>query len=143
MATRRQFIKDACFGCMGLLASASILTMLEGCTTLSVYKGTLQQGKIEVAKNTFVEEEKLKLVRLSDLQFDILLVVIAPGQAHALQMVCTHIENPLVAHSRGLSCNVHGSTFDLEGAVTNGPADRPLKRYPVTETEAHYIINIA
>jgi len=32
----------------------------------------------------------------------------------------------------GIKCNCHGSTYDVNGAVTGGPAFSPLVHYKVT-----------
>ncbi|PLX93677.1 MAG: cytochrome B6 [Desulfuromonas sp.] len=48
------------------------------------------------------------------------------GQVYALSLVCTHLGCTLSVTSRELSCPCHGSTFDRQGQVTRGPADRPL-----------------
>ena len=55
---------------------------------------------------------------------------------YAMSAVCTH-QGCLVDASHdtiagGLSCPCHGSAFDGSGAVTHGPANRPLQHYAVT-----------
>lgn len=53
------------------------------------------------------------------------------GQIHALGLVCTHL-GCLVAWSPDAAlmlCPCHGSRFDPNGQVVQGPAPLPLKRY--------------
>lgn len=52
------------------------------------------------------------------------------GTAHAVSPTCTHL-GCLVSFNRverAWECPCHGSRFDLDGAVLQGPATRPLKR---------------
>ncbi|MSP62818.1 MAG: hypothetical protein EXR72_21295 [Myxococcales bacterium] len=49
----------------------------------------------------------------------------------ALAAVCTHRGCQVEARPSGYDCPCHGSQFDLDGAVVQGPADRPLLRLPI------------
>jgi len=53
----------------------------------------------------------------------------------ALSKVCTHDACAVTynSSSRDLPCPCHGSKFTTAGAVINGPAARPLKKYNVTQ----------
>ena len=53
----------------------------------------------------------------------------------ALSSVCTH-QSCQVSYDHGsnnLPCPCHGSVFSTTGAVVNGPADSPLKKYEVAQ----------
>lgn len=53
----------------------------------------------------------------------------------ALSKVCTH-SNCTITYDHGnnrLPCPCHGSTFDINGNVTNGPANSNLKKYSVSK----------
>jgi glycine/D-amino acid oxidase-like deaminating enzyme/nitrite reductase/ring-hydroxylating ferredoxin subunit len=55
------------------------------------------------------------------------------GAVHAVSSVCTH-QGCQVAFNeleRSWDCPCHGSRFDLDGAVLDGPATKPLTRYLV------------
>ena len=68
------------------------------------------------------------IVRNKNMEYDILLI--KSGNTYtALQMKCTHQDNPLTVNSSGLFCASHGSVFDLNGNVTKEPALQPLKKY--------------
>jgi Rieske Fe-S protein len=58
----------------------------------------------------------------------------AGGDVHAFSAVCTHQGCLVDAVSRGsISCPCHGSRFDAAtGAVTSGPATRPLPAVGIT-----------
>ncbi|GHH01398.1 Rieske 2Fe-2S domain-containing protein [Comamonas sp. JC664] len=58
------------------------------------------------------------------------------GSLSAVDSICTHL-NCEVEHrtqESDLFCACHASIFTLDGAVTQGPATRPLKRFTVSET---------
>lgn len=64
---------------------------------------------------------------------DAVLVRLDSGDFVAYSAVCTH-QQCTVAYKNGqLACPCHGSIFDAAngGAVTNGPANRPLPEIPV------------
>jgi cytochrome b6-f complex iron-sulfur subunit len=42
-----------------------------------------------------------------------------------------------------LSCPAHGSEFNNKGAVLQGPAERPLKKFPVTTDNENIYIHIS
>ncbi len=54
---------------------------------------------------------------------------------YALSAVCTHLGciTRYKSDEKLIACPCHGSRFDLEGNVTNGPAPRPLPWLDVTE----------
>ena len=54
------------------------------------------------------------------------------GEAvYALSLVCTHLGCTGNVTPTELICPCHGSTFDRQGRVLKGPADRQLERYQV------------
>ncbi|WP_299289223.1 Rieske 2Fe-2S domain-containing protein [uncultured Mucilaginibacter sp.] len=58
------------------------------------------------------------------------------GAYIAVQQSCTHENYGLVyqGSNNRFYCNNHGATFSNSGAVTNGPANRPLTTYNTTLT---------
>ena len=49
------------------------------------------------------------------------------GEVHAFSAVCTHAGCTVALSGRALACPCHGSRFNADnGAVTQGPATRPL-----------------
>ena len=54
-------------------------------------------------------------------------VIRKDGKLRILSSICTHKKCKLTAESdRSFSCECHGSTFDPNGKVTEGPAKRDL-----------------
>jgi cytochrome b6-f complex iron-sulfur subunit len=56
---------------------------------------------------------------------------------YALNLICTHLGCTVQVTPRELICPCHGSTFDRQGRVLKGPADRQLERYRV-ETRGEF-----
>jgi cytochrome b6-f complex iron-sulfur subunit len=54
---------------------------------------------------------------------------------YALSLVCTHLGCTVTVSASELACPCHGSTFDRQGMVLKGPADRSLGRLNVIERE--------
>lgn len=56
---------------------------------------------------------------------------------------CTHRGCQPEPFEGRLVCPCHGSEFSLEGQVLEGPADRPLTRYPVTAEGNELLVHTA
>ena len=58
------------------------------------------------------------------------------GGVYALTLVCTHqgcdMSTEGTVSSSGIFCACHGSRFDVDGNVLQGPASSPLQHYQVT-----------
>ena len=54
------------------------------------------------------------------------------GTVVAFSAVCTHQGCTVLAEQSGIRCPCHGSTYDLTGANTGGPAPSPLPKIEVT-----------
>jgi Rieske Fe-S protein len=54
------------------------------------------------------------------------------GKLHALSSICTHqgCQVAFNALERSWDCPCHGSRFDIDGRVLDGPATRPLEKRP-------------
>lgn len=140
MSSRRTFIKTSCLACAQFAGLTAVLASLQSCSSIRILETGISGGSIDVPFSSFEPEEHLKIVRVPQQVYDILLVR-QPGQtATALLLQCTHEDTRLVATNSGLYCNLHGSSFSLSGDVKAGPAIRRLKQFPVTEHTDHYTI---
>lgn len=66
---------------------------------------------------------------------EILITRVENNQFHSVTSRCTHQSctvNTLTASSKLLACPCHGSRFNPDGSVANGPATRPLTAYNTT-----------
>lgn len=105
---------------------------------LPVYKTTIADNKIAIPVSLFVNSD-FQLIQPKSLYYNIGLKKEKDGSYTALLLRCTHADNQLTPTGNGFRCTLHGSTFDNEGRVTIGPAERPLKKYP-TQIESDQII---
>ena len=113
-------------------------------TVISLLAGGLLLGKFLTPK---VRQKKTLLsVAKAELPPDGALVyrearvaLMRQGESvYALNLVCTHLGCTVNVTSTGLICPCHGSSFDREGKVLQGPADRPLERYQVEASGDFY-----
>jgi Rieske Fe-S protein len=142
MQNRRDFIKQSCTMCMGAIGLGVISSQLSSCAPMPIYKGEVEKDFITVPLTSFTEKNNSVIVRSNKIDFDILLVKLENGTFNALEMKCTHQDNPLTASKTGLFCASHGSTFDLQGNVTKEPAINPLKRFKTEINNSFVTIHI-
>ncbi len=135
---RREFIKNSCALCAGVLGISAILPALEGCAPLNYLDVPVVNGSIKVAKSAF--NQTTNLVILKNEQFDYTIAVVKKENIRAFELKCTHQPNPLIATNTGFYCNLHGSSFNLDGKVTNPPASANLNEFKILEEEDQYIV---
>jgi cytochrome b6-f complex iron-sulfur subunit len=57
------------------------------------------------------------------------------GEITAYSLICTHLGCATVDDGDHFACPCHGSKFDKDGMVINGPAQKPLKKLRVEVSE--------
>lgn len=88
-----------------------------------------------------MKAQKDILVRDLDLDYDIMLKI-KDGKYIILVLKCTHQDWLLSPNSKGFNCSLHGSSFDTDGKVVNGPAALPLKQLNYTIDEENLVITL-
>ena len=115
-----------------------------GCAGLPIYLATLEAGTIELrrdeVKSGFGEGNAVR-IRASGLEEEIALLRLGDGSLRALGTTCTHLGCQVRPGGEFLVCPCHGSTFDRQGAVVRGPAQRPLTSFPVAVSEDRVTIH--
>jgi len=116
-----------------MIAGAGIaLGSLASCSTLPVYQTAINNKQVIVPVSLFDKGNlQIALKKESD------------GSYTALLLRCTHADNQLQTTGNGFKCNLHGSTFDQEGQVTMGPAEKPLHKYPTEINNGQIIIHLS
>lgn len=75
-----------------------------------------------------------------------LIFVTQKGELRALSARCTHASCPVTwdrdSNNSAFLCPCHGSRFDTNGAVLNGPATEPLTSYPARKKGEDAIITV-
>lgn len=135
---RRKFVSKSCSICVAAGAGMLVGSLASCVAVLPVYKATTAGNKISVPVSLFTNAD-FQLIQPKNLYYNIGLKKEKDGTYTALLLRCTHADNQLIPAGNGFKCTLHGSAFDNEGQVTNGPAERPLKKYP-TEVQSDQII---
>lgn len=118
--SRRKFITTLTLACasLGLLWRYLTPPVLQRRQVVA----RLPKADVPVEGALVLRQERLALMREGE-------------SIYALNLVCTHLGCTVTVTSSGLDCPCHGSRFDRQGRVLQGPADRPLGRLKVEEHE--------
>jgi Rieske Fe-S protein len=127
--TRREFLGSsfAALACAGL----------SGCGGLPVVSVSSSGGPVQLSEAEFVSAASggsAVLLTVRGLADPILLVRRDSGEFRAVSAKCTHQGCRVKPARELIVCPCHGSTFDLDGNVLRGPAQRALPSYPTTIT---------
>ena len=130
---------------VGMCASAALTPLLAGCASLAVRPVTPVDGRIELQLRLYPElttaggAVKLQPVGSED---PVYVLVLDDGSVVALSPECTHLGCTVDIQGARLVCPCHGSTYERDGRVVQGPAERNLSRYEVERTADALIIQL-
>jgi len=137
--------RDRALGRRDLLRAGAVVIAtiaLPGCASLFVKKrepdvtvaAVSGEARVPVTAAPWVRGGQGTLAIAIEGREDKILVFRGPdGALAAVDMTCTHrgCDVGYAAASGRLECPCHGSQFAPTGAVLEGPAERPLRAYPV------------
>ena len=121
---RKEFLKISC----AVLGLGGIAGLHSGCAAFQVYNTEAIEGQIKIPLSEFLMD-KIRLLRVPQFSYDILVRKIADDRFLAILMMCTHHDWALTPSKNEFHCTYHGSVFDLEGRVLAGPAEKNLKSF--------------
>ena len=143
---RRKFLQNSCAACLSATALSGILA---SCQATRYVAGSLGKDGLTIGVNEFVVNGNNKetyrsflIVRNEALQYPICVYRFSENEYTALWMSCTHQGAELQASGDRLQCSAHGSEFTNHGKVSNGPADRDLRSFPVTINNDQLFIDL-
>ena len=143
---RKGFIKSCGMVCLGGISAA---TILQSCTGSKIVSGQISDSDLIIATDDFIikniKEVKYKsyvVVQNDLLKFPICVYRLGENEYKALYMECSHQGAELQVFGTKLQCPAHGSEFTNSGAVSNGPADKSLRTFPVTVTNNQLKISL-
>jgi Rieske Fe-S protein len=143
---RREFVTQTCVACLG---SGLLSTVITACQSTHYVTGALESKGITVLKSEFIEVKKDQtlmrsfiIVHHETLEVPIYLYRINDTEYSALWMKCTHQGSELHAAGDHLYCTSHGSEFDKKGNVSQGPAEKNLRSFPVTAFNDKLLIEL-
>ena len=132
---RRDFV-TAC-----ALAGAGAL--LTGCVAMVTHPVPVSAGRVRFALASYPELAKpggaIKILPVAH-EDPIYVLAVGDGQFRAVSPICTHRGCTVDVQGQRLVCPCHGSTYDRNGAVLRGPAERALTSYPVTREGGSLVI---
>jgi nitrite reductase/ring-hydroxylating ferredoxin subunit len=135
---RSEFLKVCGKSCLAFTGISAVLT---SCVSSRNVQATVSENKITLMKKEFLRKENSAsyrpslIVRAQGLSHPIVIYRKSESEFRALSLECPHQHMELNVSGDLISCSAHGSEFNNEGKVTQGPADRDLTSYRITETE--------
>lgn len=135
---RREFVATCAACCAGALLTA--------CASLVTHPVPMNAGRVRLSIAAFPElarPDGAIRVRPAGMQDPVYVLVLGNGEYGALSPICTHRGCTVEVQNDRLVCPCHGSTYDREGRVLRGPAQRALTRYPVTRMGDDLVIEVA
>lgn len=132
---RKEFLKTCGWGCAGLMAGVSGLSSCAGTRYL---QAALEEDFMLVPLDAFLVNKEGQstyrpyvVAHNELLEYPIGVFRFSDTDFKALWMRCTHQGTELQVFGDRLQCPAHGSEFTNTGSVQNGPADSPLRTFPV------------
>ena len=141
---RKEFILKYCVAC---ICATTLSTIGSSCTSTQFAIGKLIKDGIliDVKEFELKETDKHRLyivIRNDELLFPICVYRFSHKEYVAIWMQCAHQGAELNVAGDYLQCPAHGSEYDNRGRVTNGPADRDLRTFPVTINNNQLFIDL-
>jgi cytochrome b6-f complex iron-sulfur subunit len=118
------------------VASCAMLSaaFLAGCASMVTHPVPVVAGRIQLSLGQYPElarpDGAVKLQPAG--QEDPIYVLARGGEFVAVSPICTHRGCTVDVQGERLVCPCHGSTYDREGKVLKGPAQRALTRFRVS-----------
>lgn len=144
---RKEFILRCGALCAG---SIGINILLQNCTTGHYAQSEIDGSHLKVALSEFTKDakgnsidRKYLVVKSDKLQFPIYLYKNSTTDYKALWMECSHLGAELYANGEYLTCPAHGSEFNHEGNVVQGPAARPLRTFKTSVKDEFIFIQLS
>ena len=133
---RRKFLHHTC------ICSVTGITMgglVQGCTAIKYSAGTILDSDMLIPLEDFadrtgkdVQYRKFVIASNEILKYPVCVFRFSDTDYKALWPQCTHQGSELQVFGDTLMCPAHGSEFDASGNVMSGPAEEPLRVFPVT-----------
>jgi Rieske Fe-S protein len=148
--SRRDFLK---IGALGTLRASAVVSILAGCASggLPLIIGQADAGEegeeririqLQEALALNLPNGAISLATSEHGELNIIVLKISENEFAALSSICTHLGCRVRKARDGFDCPCHGSRYDLRGQVINGPAAKPLTRFPVRQEGEALVIEL-
>jgi Rieske Fe-S protein len=126
------------------LCAAAASSWLAGCVSMVTHPVPVTSGRLRIAIPEFPDlAQPNGAIKLQPAGHpDPVYVLSGPAGFSAVSPICTHRGCTVDVSGARLVCPCHGSTYDREGRVLKGPAERALARYPVAREGDALIIDL-
>lgn len=119
--------------------------VLSGCVSMVTHPVPVSGGRVRLSLAAYPELAKPDgAIRIlpSAAADPIYILATGTGEYRAVSPICTHRGCTVDVQGARLVCPCHGSTYDREGAVLRGPAERALTRYTVVREGDTLVIEL-
>lgn len=110
-----------------------------GCAGVRYVTPRAAEGRL-LMNSVELGTEGAAFVQTADMPRPVYVRRLDSGELVALLASCTHQGCQPEPVADRLVCPCHGSEFSFEGVVMQGPAERPLTRYEVTEEGSDIVV---
>lgn len=122
------------------VATGCACATLGGCTTLNpnakpITAAAADDGRMPLGKAAALGVGDQLKVTVPGVADPVLVARVSETEVKAISIACSHFgsEIELALAESQFRCTNHGSLFDYQGKVLEGPASDPLPTYPVVE----------
>lgn len=134
---RREFVVTCALAGAGLV--------LNGCVAMVTHPVPASSGRVRLSLASYPAlgkpEGAIKILPVA--AADPIYVLATPsGEYRAVSPICTHRGCTVDVQGARLVCPCHGSTYDREGKVLRGPAQRALTHYTVVREGDTLVIEL-
>lgn len=140
---RRSFIKGACRICL-LGTSAAAVAAMASCSpavSKNILRPEINNNTVLIPLSAF-DNNTFQVISPAKYQFEIAVEKKGANDFRALLLKCTHYSNELTVTGNGFTCAAHGSRFDKEGNVLQGPAEHSLHQLKTQIVNNNLLINL-
>lgn len=128
------------------LGLAPFMPWFTNCTAgIATYRARVQEHVIAIPKQNVAalsQPDGMLHVTAPSVPGAIILRRTPDSGLVAVSSTCTHRGCEVRPFPDGFRCPCHGSEYEANGDVLAGPATRALQRFPVTETEHSFKIEV-
>ncbi len=143
---RKEFFKTCGYACLSGVAISTLFTSCNATSHLDLESQNSQlavnESEFEMVKKGKTNYRKYVLVHTTSLPFPICLFR-NDGVYTALLLKCSHQGAELQVFGDRIVCPAHGSEFNKNGGVEEGPAIDSLQSFPTEIKNGQIIISLA
>jgi Rieske Fe-S protein len=143
-STRREFLGQCGSALQGLLLMGAVAPIIAACDS-SETTGPTGNGSVEIGVGSLDADGKFLVSdEVGPDEKKILVIRKSAGTFLALSTECTHEQCEVNPPSNNqIVCPCHGSRYNMDGGVVNGPAASPLRRYTVAYDAGRSVITVS